>query len=297
VVRWLTLIVALLGPAPVLAAEADAAGSRDPAGLERYPRSWIVDYQRDAEVRPRQFIMSRVDRIRRELRIDDRLWVDGSLETATYRIPEGVAVDDVVAHYADALGRDVLFRCDGPGCGRSNDWANQIFESATLYGPDRNQRYLALEWEDRLVALYVIRRGNQRVYAHLRVIEPPGNVGLEPNALLVRRLSGRGWAAIDAVTPQADGSIDAAGRRVLAGLVDSLEQFSGRPIHLVCHLGGAGGVALEASQRCAEQAVAALTGAGGADRGFALRPFGAGALLPRPNLPRSRLELVIVSVP
>jgi hypothetical protein len=297
VVRWLTLILALLGAAPVLAAEADAAGSRDPAGVERYPRSWIVDYQRDADVLPRQFIMSRVDRIRRELRIDDRLWVDGSLETATYRIPEGVAVDDVAAHYADELGRDVLFRCDGRDCGRSNDWANQIFESAILYGPDRNQRYLALEWEDRMVALYVIRRGNQRVYAHLRVIEPPGSVGLEPNALLVRRLSERGWAAVDAVTPQADGSIDAAGRRVLAGLVGSLERFSGRPIHVVCHLGGAGGVALEASLRCAEEAVAVLTEAAPADRGVSLRPFGAGALLPRPNLPRSRLELVIISGP
>jgi len=289
------MIVALLGVGPdtLLAAQPDTAGSRDPAGLERYPRSWIVDYRHDDDVRPRQFIVSRVDRIRRELRIDDRLWVDGGLETATYRIPEGASVDDVVSHYADTLGRDVLFRCDGRGCGRSNDWANQIFESATLYGPDRNQRYLALEWQDRLVSLYVIQRGNQRVYAHLRVIEPRDGVGLEPNTLLVRRLSERGWAAIDAVTPQADGSIDAAGRRVLAGLAGSLERFSGRNVHLVCHLGGAGGVALEASQRCAEQAVAALTDAAGDSGALRIRPFGAGALLPRPNLPRARLELVI----
>ena len=135
----------------VRAAASDVAGSRDPYGIERYPRSWIVAYEREGEVAPRELVTSRVDRIRRDLRVDDQVQVEAALEAVTYQAPDGVSVADLEQHYLDELGGKMLFRCEGRACGRSADWANQVFGQSILYGPDRNQRYVALEWRGRLV--------------------------------------------------------------------------------------------------------------------------------------------------
>lgn len=280
--------------AAALGGREDVGGSRDPYDLERFPRSWIVDYQREAEARSRRFIMGRVDSIRRDLRIGDELNLQAALETVTYQIPEGVSVDAVRDHYLSQFAGDVLFQCAGRGCGRSNDWANQVFNDATLYGPDRNQRYAALEWQGRLAALYVIERGNQRVYAHLRFLEPLGEDAMAPNALLVRRLAERGWAPIDAVRPQADGSLTEPARDILSGLAAALEDFADEPMYLVCHLYASQPAddLLTAAQRCAERAVELI----GSDADAAmpqLRPFAAGPLLPRSVPGAARLELVL----
>lgn len=293
---WLALLGAMTAP-PAAAqgtpAQPDASGSRDPYGIDRYPRSWIVDYRLDEEVRPRSFVMSRVDRIRREMRIEEQLRVDATLESVTYRIPDGVGVDAVVEHFAGELGSDVLFRCEGRSCGRSNDWANQIFEQAILYGPDRNQRYSARQWRGGLAALYVIERGNQRVYAHLEFLEPEGALALEPNALLVRRLSQRGWSVIDGVTPAPDGGLNDGAATVLANVGERLGRYPGRRLFVVCHLAGGGEpeATLEASSACARRAAEMIAPAG-AD-GPELVPFGAGPALPRSDAPAARLELVV----
>lgn len=293
----IAVLACLSWPAAARAQEADLPGSQDPFEVERYPRSWIVAFEDDAEVRPRDFVMSRVDRIRRELRVTDQVRVDAHLTAVTYRIPDGVGVDEVVAHYRTRLGSDVLFRCSGRDCGRSNDWANQIFGQATLYGPDQEQRYAALEWQDKLVALYVIQRGNKRVYAHLRFLDPVGAAGLEPNALLARRLAERGWATIDGVRPVADGGLGAEADPVLTGLAEVLESFADQAVYVVCHLGGSAAVEvlLDASRRCAEAGraqIAAGIDEQGSGRGPELQAFGAGPLLPRPGQPASRIELV-----
>ena len=287
----------LTGFPAAVSAQEDEAGSRDPYGVERYPRSWIVAYELDDEVRPRDFIMSRVDRIRRRLVVEERLPVEGRLESATYRIPEGASVEDVVSHYREVLGGEVLFSCDGRGCGRSADWAHQIFEQSVLYGPDRNQRYLTFEWREGLVTLYAIERGNQRVYAHLRFIEPRGVVGLQPNALLARRLSERGWAIVEGVEPKEDGTLTAAEGDVLSELTGRLQGMGRAAIYVVCHLYGTDSAEdlLAASRRCAENAAALMGGSGSGEEpgtGPALIPFGAGPLSPRSSRPRSRLELV-----
>jgi hypothetical protein len=298
---WLIAAAVLLAPAVPTSAQTagvDRAGARDPYGIERFPRSWIVEYERDPEMRPRDFIMGRVDRIRRELRVEDQLRLEATQESVTYQMPDGVSVDEVVQHFREALGGDLLFRCEGRGCGRSNDWANQIFGQAILYGPDVNQHYSAREWQDRLVALYVIERGNRRVYAHLKFLEPGDMAAAEPNRLLTRRLSERGWAPIEAVTPDAGGNFDEPGQRVLGALAEDLAAFAGEQIYLVCHLYGPEPTAelLTRSQTCAERGAELIAmGADGAT-GFAapeLQPYGAGPLAPRTPAIRSRLELVL----
>lgn len=78
-----------------------------------------------------------------------------------------------------AKGAQVLFECSGRSCGRSNVWANQIFNQATLYGRDSDQDYLAAAFvgdngETWLTLVYTVTRGNQREYVwveHLLVGE------------------------------------------------------------------------------------------------------------------------------
>lgn len=69
----------------------------------------------------------------------------------------------------NGLSAEVLFDCSGRECGRSNVWANQIFNQATLYGRDQDQDYLAAGLVDDqgqawLVLVYTVTRGNQRQY-------------------------------------------------------------------------------------------------------------------------------------
>ncbi len=270
----------------------DIAGARDPAAISRYPRSWIVEYALEEDGAPRQFMVNRVDRIRRELRVQDLRRVDADLEAATYQIAAGTRLEDIVAHYRSSIDGEVLFSCSGRDCGRSNDWANQVFHQAILYGPDVNQRYLALQRGDQLLALYIIERGNKRIYAHLRVLSVvDGNASSSVGMLA--RLGEQGWALMPGLAPLPDGQLpdDAAG--LLVGIAGELESLAGETLYVVCHLSGADLAAtlLRASQECADQAVTVLN-AQFTTTGPDLRGFGVGPLAPRRSTPGSRLEIV-----
>ncbi|MBX3706842.1 MAG: DUF4892 domain-containing protein [Pseudomonadales bacterium] len=288
---WLVL---LLGAAGHGVAEVDQAGSRDPLGIERFPRAWIVDYQREESVQTREFVMGRVERLRRDIRVQEVLRVDAARESATYRIPDGVAVTEVAAHYRQVLEGGVLFRCGGRDCGRSNEWANQVFGKAILYGPDGNQHYIAWEWQGRLISVYVIERGNRRVYAHLQVLEPADAAALGAHALLARRLLGQGWAVIDGVVPDVGGALPEPARAALVAAARELAAVDAHTVYLVCHVHGPGApeALLAAAGRCAQAAVEALSAAG-LPAGMTLVPFAAGPLLPRGTVATSRIELVV----
>ena len=70
--RWSTwglgIGALLVAGAPLHGAE-DVSGSSDPAGIERYPRSWIVEYE-EQPASPYQFVTAPVDRIKREVRVE-----------------------------------------------------------------------------------------------------------------------------------------------------------------------------------------------------------------------------------
>ncbi|ABC29227.1 conserved hypothetical protein [Hahella chejuensis KCTC 2396] len=104
--------------------------------------------------------------------------VSGQLTQRSYEIPQGHEPREVMQHYLKELQRlsaNILYRCEGRGCGRSNDWANVIFKRSFLYGLDDYQQYLAATFqaEDAVyaVAIYTVRRANQRVFAHVELVE------------------------------------------------------------------------------------------------------------------------------
>lgn len=272
-------------------AASDVSGSVDPLDIARFPHSWIVGYEHDSSLRPREYALGRVDRTRRDVRVEHEVRASATREWATYEMPPGTVPADVVDHYLRLVGGDALFSCRGRDCGRSNYWANNIFKRAILYGPDTNQFYFAGEYNDALIALYVIERGNKRIYAHLEVLQPESRVALRHNTEIFERLAGDGMAVVDGLTPARTGSLSDADVELLESLADDLDVFAGQTVYVVCHLYGPedAAVLIERAADCADSAVAALNG----EVGPTLVPFAAGPLLPRTGGSQSRLELVL----
>ena len=291
--RWtFRIIVLLVAAQPLAHAEPDLAGSRDPLGIERFPHSWIIDYRRDDSVQAREFRVGRVERLRRGARGHDLVRLEGSIESAIYRIPDGTPVAEVAAHFRGVMEGGLLYSCSGRDCGRSNEWANQIFGRAILYGPDDNQQYLAWEWQGRLISVYVILRGNNRVYANVQVVEPARESDIDAGLLAASRLTAQGWTVIDGIIPAPDGRLPAGAEQVFAALAPSLAAIADGDFYLVCHLYGAGppGELVAAAERCAAEGIELLNAAVPDIR---VQPFGAGPFMPRGANPAPRLELVV----
>jgi len=269
----------------------DVSGSRDPLDLKRFPFAWIEKYSRDDQFLPRKFVVSSVEKIRRNLRIERQVRINATLERTTYRIPDGTPRAEVVDHYIRLLGSKELFACQGRGCGRSNLWANDVFKMAFLYGPDADQYYLAADYQGHLVSVYIIERGNKRIYAHLEVMKPEAEISFGLNENLTERLAGDGFAVIEGISPRADGTLPAEADEVLADLRERLNIFNGQRVFVVCHLYGPASaeLLLEAAAGCSERAIQILNREGGPE----LVAFSAGPLLPRARGAIPRLELVL----
>ncbi len=279
---------------PTHAAE-DVPGSADPQDVARFPRAWIVNYEQDGNASPREFIVSAVEKIRRELRIDQKLRIAATEERVTYQIPSGTPLGEVIEHYQRALGPTALFECRGRDCGRSNGWANQVFGLAVLFGPDRNQFYIAAELGGRLISAYVIERGNRRVYAHVEVLHPIEAIEAMTNAQLTEDLAGDGFAVIDGVRPRRDGSLPDASVEVLEGLAPRLRIFERQTVFVVCHLYGPEETTalVDRSDQCGRSVIEVLANAIGPGAGPELVAFGAGPLFPRVGNNVSRVEFVL----
>ncbi len=100
-----------------------------------------------------------------------------------YQIQRGANREEARDHYLRELqtrGAQILFECTGRGCGRSNVWANQIFNQSKLYGRDSNQDYVVAGSIDEngqpwLTLVYTVTRGNQREYVWVeQLVSPQG---------------------------------------------------------------------------------------------------------------------------
>ncbi len=82
-------------------------------------------------------------------------------------------------HYLRAVqtrGGQLLYECSGMACGRSNVWANQIFQQPGLLGRDNSQDYFVSAVADEegrrwLTLIYTVTRGNLREYVWVEHLE------------------------------------------------------------------------------------------------------------------------------
>ena len=276
-----------------MAAE-DLPGARDPEGIPRFPRAWVVAFSEQSGFAPQEFVISAVEKIRRELRIEQKLRIEAKALGVTYRIPSGTPRAEVIEHYRRLLGPDALFSCEERDCGRSNGWANNVFGEALLYGPDGNQFYIAAELDGRLAAIYVIERGNRRIYAHVQVLRPRSEVHGKLNLKLTEALAGDGFAVIGGLRPRRDGTLPGEGLQILRELAPRLRIFQRQTLYVVCHLYGPEQPEwlIDRAERCAAAVSEELQAGLNGGEGPKLAPFGAGPLLPR-TASAPRVELVL----
>ena len=278
------LTVMLLALSPLVAAE--------PLDYPAYPRAEVVSSSADDAAQSYDFVLSPVEKIRRELKIENAVHVVARRRSVTYVLPRGASLDDAIEHFEGLVpSNDVRYRCRGRDCGRSNEWANQIFGEPLLYGPDSRQFYLAGEAGEELVSVYIVQRGNRRVYAHLSVLTPEGAVAIPANERLVQALTGTGHVVVRGVAPDRSGNIVDADRQRLVEIGRALDHVRDDVIYVVCHLYAPGNVErlVERAQACADAATTAL----GEDSAAQFSGFAAGPMLPRAAENHSRIELVM----
>ena len=290
-------VLAVVVAAATAQAAQDIPDARDPDGIDRFPRSWIVEYEEVAESLPYRFVTAPVDKIRQELRIEGARVV-GPVQRVTYRIPDGEQLDAIAAHYREILeagGSGIVFSCEGPDCGRSTIWAHDVFGIPILVAPNRSQHFLAapmtIDGVTKLVAVYAVQRGNRRLYAHVEVVVPNAEVVFDTNRTLAETLARTGFAVIGGVVPDEVGALTEEDIAKIEAVATTLEPFSRETIHVVCHLYGSEPVdeLQRLSEGCAATAAEVLRRVGGvAVEAHGLGPFG-----PRDALAKARLELVL----
>jgi hypothetical protein len=107
----------------------------------------------------------------------DRM-LSGTLTRATWQMQPGLSAQNafkiILGELTDKQAK-ILYQCFGRKCGSSNQWANQVFQEARLYGIDAKQAYAALEQtmgnNQTHYALYATERGNKKVFLHLDRIQ------------------------------------------------------------------------------------------------------------------------------
>ncbi|MCV6591019.1 MAG: DUF4892 domain-containing protein [Marinobacterium sp.] len=213
VFRYLLLMAIVLlvfvRPLPLFAAT-DLRGSEDHALLERYPRSWIVNY-RVGPAPDYRWVLGALEKVNNVLSAESEQRLTGQLTRISYRIPAGVLPQEAYDYIRKQLlqrGAEERFRCEGRACGSSNEWANRVFRYARLYGVERSQRYSAWQLNNVSVALYAVQRGNKRVYLHLDLLQQLGMSEADPYSpapdavAQVARLQTQGYIRWPVVEPE-----------------------------------------------------------------------------------------------
>lgn len=155
-------------------AENDVRGSNDPQQLPRFPLSWIVSFSQE-KVPEYALATGPMKKLEGVIAPEKTEIVKGLLTKITYRVPDTQTPENVFAYYLkniESINAKILFQCSSRQCGSSNQWANNYFKVAELYGVDRKQFYLSATTGNMQLALYTVKRGNRRVYIQMNMIEP-----------------------------------------------------------------------------------------------------------------------------
>ena len=246
-----------------------------------------------SETVPLRFVTGSVEKIRRELRLDRYVDVEGKKQTITYRIPDGTSLNQIKSYVDDYLSDQsskILFACQGQDCGRSTVWANDIFRQPLLVAPNKDQLYWSAVVQPNaastLLSVYVVKRGNRRLYLHLEIIsgvEELSNVDVS----IVDKLMRRGYVVLEGILPNVFGNISSRELETIESLVVGLDSVS--PLYVVCHLYGSDDVStlITRSQSCAETVAERIR-----LEGVEVKVFSAGPMAPRDGRPISRVELI-----
>ena len=268
-----------------------------------FPESLSVRSYESEDLETYEFVLSPVESAARKLQIDESVRMPAQYFRETWEMPRSATFNEIRDYLRSRLrerGFTTLFDCEGRDCGRSNLWANHIWRLAVLYGPNASQFYLAMQHEDHglLVALYLVQRGNRRIYANLDIVEPVEMPRFETASRIASQLRESGRVRLDGMIPSSawlrglrEGLSEVI-RQSLPPVAEQLSMLSGERVYVVCHLYGPESTEelLETSNRWASLLVAELQVEGGAE----LIAFGVGPLSPvSGGSGTNRVELVL----
>ena len=166
-------------------------GFTDHSLITGFAYSEIIERELDRDIN-HQFVLGALERVRGEVIPEDSQRLRGDVTKINYKISEEFTGADVYQFFQEQLesrNYEALFSCEGRACGSSNYWANDVFRNRTLYGPERNQFYMAFRSRAAAenapyFALYIITRVNRRIYAYIEIIEPGGTQDSEQIAAI-----------------------------------------------------------------------------------------------------------------
>ncbi len=194
--------------------------------LVTYPHATLLFEQRKS-VDDYRLTLGNLKKIDSRWRADREQRLTGDLHSRTFELSEDNSAKEVFNYYRKQLlqlgGRE-LFYCESRNCGSSNAWANTRFHVKQLYGLDSDQYYSSFEIiEDNdlrsYVALYAVRRGNNRNYVQLDVLqtrETP-RISSSVEAIEERLREQQSFTFVDAILP--DGGLEEGHLKSLQGLL------------------------------------------------------------------------------
>ncbi|MFK7864080.1 MAG: DUF4892 domain-containing protein [Pseudohongiellaceae bacterium] len=228
--------------------------------------------------------------------------VNGSLSKTLYEIPREYSEAAVFEFFNSQFVEreyEPLFSCSGRSCGSSNDWANDIFGNRLLYGPVQNQFYgvyqeNADDSSSPYISVYVIKRGNRRLYSYIEVVEPmnprPDEVPSEGPSLEAELLE-LGLVTLGELQFSNDVVRQAGQFEELVAVLNGNPELE---IYIVSHLADSESLPrlLEKSQKRAESVMNVLLNEGVS--GDRLSAHGLGPLAPSCQSPSCRTRIDIV---
>ncbi len=241
-------VAVLLGVAAVARAQPESLESSfsDHSLLAAFPDSEIIAVEFEEDINYR-IVLGSLQRTRGQVVPEASERLRGDVTKITYEISQEFTGEDVYQFFREQIQEKnyaELFTCIGSACGSSNYWANDIFRNRILYGPERNQYYLAMQTDfgletDPYIALYIITRGNRRIYAYVEIVEGGGSLtpvnAINTRALLAS-LREQGSIVLPGISFLGDNQLTEGVD--LSYVVDLLQSDLSLQVYLVSHLGG-----------------------------------------------------------
>ena len=239
---FISLLATILFSCPgILAQQGVSSESRDHPLIERFAGSAIVGYSTEQDVNY-QLVLGNMRRTTGQVVAERSQRLRGDLTRITYEAPQGFTGAEIAAFFqaqAEGKGYSELFRCTGRGCGNSNYWANDVFQDRSLYGPERNQHYLALQLKSEeasqsYAAVYVITRTNRRLLVRVDVLETVNDEDVPAAGISVEALLRNGALQIPGISfGSQDRMIDTGQLDQIVRLLQSNESIQ---LYIVAHL-------------------------------------------------------------
>ena len=213
--------------------------------IERFPDSVLEEIEVVEDISYR-LVLGTLQRNREEVIPENSQRLRGDVTKLTYQVSQQFNGEDVHNFFIEQIaekGYEVLFTCSGRACGSSNYWANDIFRNRILYGPERNQYFLAIRAPKQdapaaHISLYIITRANRRIYAYLEIVEEVVSSGVISMVApeLLQTLNESGAVALPEIEFTADNQLSEQ-----SSLQPTLELLRSNPdmqFYLVAHLAG-----------------------------------------------------------